>query len=110
MKTALVGHSSEAEAVKEDNTLNRTVRATTLGWEYECDPRHVEVLVGELGFIGAKPLSSPVLRVRSPLRSLGRPCLGMKRPVSSARLLPEAMTLPMTGLTPRMTSRSFAGT
>ena len=59
MKTAIVGHSNEAEVVKEGKILNRIVRATILGWEYKCDQRHVEVLVEELGLGGAKPLSSP---------------------------------------------------
>ena len=45
MKTTIVGHSSEADVVKEGEVLNRLVHATSHGWECECDQRHVELLV-----------------------------------------------------------------
>ena len=59
MKTNIVGHSTEAEVVKKGNILNRIMRATSLSCEYECDQRHVEVLVEELALSGAKPLAPP---------------------------------------------------
>ena len=40
MKTTLVGHAGDPDVVTEGKILNRIVRATTLGWEYECDQRH----------------------------------------------------------------------
>ena len=59
MKTTLVGHSGDPDVVTEGKILNRIVRATASGWDYECDQRHVEVLIEELGLKHAKPLSSP---------------------------------------------------
>ena len=45
MKTTIVGHANEKDVVAEGKILNRIVRATSCGWEYECDQRHVEVLI-----------------------------------------------------------------
>ena len=59
MKTIIVGHSQEADVVREGNILNQVIRATSPFWEYECDQRQVEVLVEELGLLGAKPLTMP---------------------------------------------------
>ena len=44
---------------KEGRVLNRIVRWTEEGLEYEGDPRHVEKLLLELGLKGAKPVSTP---------------------------------------------------
>ena len=49
MKTTIVGHSAGVDVVSEGNILNRIIRATSAGLEYECDQRHVEVLNVELG-------------------------------------------------------------
>ena len=48
MKTNIVGHSTGADVVSEGNRLNIIIRAPSAGWEYECDQRHVEVLIVEL--------------------------------------------------------------
>ena len=37
MKTSLVGHSGDPDVVTEGKILNRIVRATTSGWDYECE-------------------------------------------------------------------------
>ena len=39
--------------------LNRMIRATSAGWEYECDRRHVEVLIEELELAALKPVTTP---------------------------------------------------
>ncbi len=39
--------------------LNRIVRFTTYGIQYEADPRHVEILVSSLGMENANSVSSP---------------------------------------------------
>ena len=43
---------------KEISLLNRIVRWTDAGIEYESDPRHAEILVEQLGLSGAKPVRS----------------------------------------------------
>ena len=59
MKTVLVGHSSEPGVVREAKILNRVVRANDAGWEYECDQRHVEIILEHLKLTEAKLLSTP---------------------------------------------------
>ena len=59
MKTIMVGHSNKPTVVKESKILNRVVRATNEGWEYESDQRHVEIIVEQLGVANMKPLSTP---------------------------------------------------
>ena len=79
MKTTIVGHSNEADVVKEGKILNRIIRATSLGWEYECDQRHVEVLVEELGLRDAKSLSSPGVEGEKPIEVVESPPLGPEK-------------------------------
>ena len=45
MKTQVIGHSGKEGVVGEARILNRIVRATDDGWEYECDQRHVEIIL-----------------------------------------------------------------
>ena len=45
--------------VREAKILNRVVRATESGWEYECDQRHVEIILEHLRLTEAKPLGTP---------------------------------------------------
>ena len=52
IKTAVIG--SGPEEVREARILNRIVRVTPEGWEYEPDQRHVDILVKELNLQGAK--------------------------------------------------------
>ena len=37
MKTTMVGHSKAPGVSKEGKILNRIIRATDKGWEYECE-------------------------------------------------------------------------
>ena len=39
--------------------MNRVIRATPEGWEYECDQRHAEIMIEALGMTGCKPLGTP---------------------------------------------------
>ena len=39
--------------------MNRIIRACPAGWEYECDQRHVEVIIEELDLLSAKPVVTP---------------------------------------------------
>ena len=45
IKTQVIGGTSEA--VKEGRLLNRVIRYTEDGWEYEPDQRHAELIVNE---------------------------------------------------------------
>ena len=59
MKTMMVGHSNETGVVREGKILNRVVRATDAGWEYECDQRHVEIILEDLCLTEAKLSGHP---------------------------------------------------
>ena len=59
LKYTIVG--PEAGPSKEVRILNKRVRWTQDGIQYECDRRHAEIVVGLLGMEGMKPLSSPGL-------------------------------------------------
>jgi hypothetical protein len=43
---------------QEGKVLNRVLRRTEDGWEYEADPRHAELLVKSLNLEEAKPVST----------------------------------------------------
>ena len=58
IKSAVIG-MGPGEA-KEARILNRIVRVTHRGWEYEPDGRHVEILIRELNLKEAKGLSTPI--------------------------------------------------
>ena len=59
MKTEVIGHSGKEGVVKEARILNRVVKATSDGWEYECDQRHVEIIFEQLELQDANPLGTP---------------------------------------------------
>ena len=59
MKTVIVGHDTSDDVASEGKILNRVIRATSSGWEYECGQRHVEVLIEELGLKGKKAVVTP---------------------------------------------------
>ena len=53
-----MGHGKRE--VPEGRILGRIIRAAQGGnWEYEADPRHAEILIGELQLAGAKGVQSP---------------------------------------------------
>ena len=47
---------------KEVRVLNRAVRVTTEGVEYDADPRHVEQIVRDVDLTGSKPVTTPGLK------------------------------------------------
>ena len=57
IKTQVIG-SGEGEQ-KEGRVLNRIIRVTEDGWEYEADQRHVDILIDELGLRGANGVQTP---------------------------------------------------
>ena len=59
MKATMVGHSPDPNVVREGKRLKRIVRAMSDCWEYECDQRHVEFLVEQLGLEDSKAVALP---------------------------------------------------
>ena len=59
MKTQVLGHSDRADVQREVKVLNRVRRATKDGYEYECDQRHVEIILEQLELTQAKSLGTP---------------------------------------------------
>ena len=57
IKTQMLGHGQNLE--KEGKILNRILRVTEKGWEYEADQRHGEIIVQAMGLACAKGVSSP---------------------------------------------------
>ena len=57
MKSSILG--PEEGCVKEVKILNRCIRWTSKGLEYEADPRHAKAIIEALGLQGANPLSIP---------------------------------------------------
>ena len=49
----------DASDTKEITVLNRVIRWTSKGLEYEPDPRHAELLIEQLALHGCKSLSTP---------------------------------------------------
>ena len=57
IKTSMVGRRQGLE--KEVRVLNRIMRWTHEGWEYEADQRHGEIIVRETGTEEAKEVTTP---------------------------------------------------
>jgi hypothetical protein len=57
IKTKKVGLGPEE--LRETRILNRVVRVTEQGWEYEADQRHGELVVNGMGMEGAKGVVTP---------------------------------------------------
>ena len=57
IKTEHLG--SDSHQKQEIRVLNKTIRWTAVGIEYEPDQRHAEIIIKEMGVEGAKPSASP---------------------------------------------------
>ena len=57
IKTQLIGTGTGE--VREGRVLNRIIRVTEDGWEYEADQRHADILIDELGLKGANSVQTP---------------------------------------------------
>jgi hypothetical protein len=57
IKTKVVG--SGAEEARESRILNRVIRVTPAGWEYEADQRHAEIMMMAMNLEKAKSVSTP---------------------------------------------------
>ena len=59
IKTTTVGMNAENGEVKEARILNRIIRVTDKGWEYEADQRHADLIVQETGAEKQSSLTHP---------------------------------------------------
>ena len=59
MKMTIVGHATDKYLVAEGKILHRIVRATSSGWKYEFNQRHVEVILEEVELKSMRALSIP---------------------------------------------------
>ena len=59
MKSVMSGHSDEADVVREAKILNRIIRATPEGWEYECYQRHANIMIEAMRPEGTKKVGTP---------------------------------------------------
>ena len=59
IKTQIIGNRPETGEVEEGRILNRIVRRTAAGWEYEPDLRHAEMIISEMGLQGSNPVATP---------------------------------------------------
>ena len=57
IKTTIIG--SGTDEAKEGRVLNRIIRCTNDGWEYEADQRHAEYIIKALNMQDAKPVVTP---------------------------------------------------
>ena len=55
----MVGSRSDLGELQETRVLNRIIRWTARGWEYEADQRHAELIIREMGMEGAKSVKTP---------------------------------------------------
>ena len=59
VKDKVIGLRSDLGETQETRILNRIIRVTTEGWEYEADQRHADLIVSELGLTTAKATQTP---------------------------------------------------
>lgn len=61
IKTTVVGPGGKdgPGEVQETGVLNRVLRVTPEGWEYEADQRHADLIIDELGLSEAMPTETP---------------------------------------------------
>ena len=57
--TTTVGANEKDGEVKEARILNRVIRVTREGWEYEADQRHADLIVQETGAASMGTLPHP---------------------------------------------------
>ncbi len=57
IKTKVLGDGKDES--REETVLNRVVRRTSEGWEYEADSRHAEIIVKAMNMENANPVVTP---------------------------------------------------
>ena len=59
IKTSVVGRKAAGGEVQEARILNRVIRVTDDGWEYEADQRHSDLIIRETGADKMSGLTHP---------------------------------------------------
>ena len=59
VKDKVVGPRSDLGEIRETRILNRIIRVTPKGWEYEADQRHADIIVQELNLRKARSVKTP---------------------------------------------------
>ena len=59
VKTQVVGPRADLRDVQETTILNRVIRITPQGWEYEADQRHADLIIREAGVENKSSLTHP---------------------------------------------------
>ena len=59
IKTSMVGMNAQDGEIREARILNRVIRLTPQGWEYEADQRHADLIIQEMGAADKSTLSRP---------------------------------------------------
>ena len=59
IKTSMVGMNAQDGEIREARILNRVIRVTPQGWEYEADQRHADLIIQETGASDKSTLSHP---------------------------------------------------
>ena len=85
IQTQLVG--SGDGAVAEGKVLNRILRWHAHGWELEADPRHCELVIGQLGLGNSKGLSALGNLDNDPDNSDDAACFAATPPLEAKRVL-----------------------
>ena len=58
VKDKVIGSRADLGELQETRVLNRIIRWTPRGWEYEADQRHAELIVRGMGMESAKPVNT----------------------------------------------------
>ena len=59
VKDKVIGSRPDLGEIQETRVLNRILRWTPRGWEYEADQRHAELIVRGMGMENAKSVETP---------------------------------------------------
>ena len=59
IKSSMVGMNAQDGEIREARILNRIIRVTPQGWEYEADQRHADLIIQETGAADKSPLTHP---------------------------------------------------
>ena len=59
VKDNVIGLRSDLGEAQETRILNRIIRVTTEGWEYEADQRHADMIIQEMGLTKANSVKTP---------------------------------------------------
>ena len=59
IKITVVGPNAQEGEAQEARILNRVIRITAQGWEYEADQRHADLIIEETGASSRGTLSHP---------------------------------------------------